>query len=149
MYATDEILETMLNDPDTMITILEKYKNEKERRLIAEQQVQELQPKATYYDEILNNKSLISVSQISKDYGMSATKFNKLLNDLRIQYKRSEQWLLYSHYQDKGYTQSKTHKYKKYNGSTGVKMQTKWTQKGRLFLYEELKKINILPMIER
>ena len=148
MYATDDVINTMLDDPDTMITLLTNYKEEKTRRLIAEQQVQELQPKATYYDLILDSSDTMTVSQIAKDYGMSAQAFNKLLDDLGIQYKQSGQWLLRSKYQSNGYTQSKSNKYKKNDGTTGVSLQTKWTQKGRLFLYEFLKDNGVLPSIE-
>ena len=71
-----------------------------------EQKVNELQPKATYYDLILQNKSLISISVIAKDYGMGAVSFNKKLHDLGVQYKQGGIWLLYAKYQDKGYTQT-------------------------------------------
>src|SRR5699024_7570102 len=148
MYATDDVINTMLDDPDTMITLLSNYKEEKTRRLIAEQQVQELQPKATYYDLILDSNDTMTVNQIAKDYGMSAQAFNKLLDDLGIQYKQSGQWLLRAKYQSNGYTHSKSYKFVKYDGTTGVNLQTKWTQKGRLFLYEILKDNNVLPSIE-
>ena len=148
MYATDDVINTMLDDPDTMITLLTNYKEEKTRRLIAEQQVQELQPKATYYDLILDSSDTMTATQIAKDYGMSAQEFNTLLSNLGIQYKQSGQWLLYKDYQSNGYTHSKSYKFEKYDGTTGVNLQTKWTQKGRLFLYEILKDNNVLPSIE-
>lgn len=148
MYATDDVINTMLDDPDTMITLLTNYKEEKTRRLIAEQQVQELQPKATYYDLILDSNDTMTATQIAKDYGMSAQEFNTLLSNLGIQYKQSGQWLLYKDYQSNGYTHSKSFKYQKNDGTTGVNLSTKWTQKGRLFLYEILKDNNVLPSIE-
>ncbi len=114
-----------------------------------DQIIGELKPKADYVDKILQNKSLIKVSSMAKDYGMSAQQFNKLLHDLRIQYKQGEQWLLYANIQDKGYTSSETHVYEKKDGTTDVSLLTKWTQKGRIFLYEELKRNGYLPMIER
>ena len=148
MYATDDVINTMLDDPDTMITLLTNYKEEKTRRLIAEQQVQELQPKATYYDLILDSSDTMTATQIAKDYGMSAQEFNTLLSNLGIQYKQSGQWLLYKDYQSNGYTQSKSFKYPKNDGTVGVNLSTKWTQKGRLFLYEFLKDNGVLPSIE-
>jgi Rha family phage regulatory protein len=111
-----------------------------------DQIIKELQPKATYYDLVLQNKSLLSISKIAKDYGMSARKLNKLLHELGVQYKQGDCWLLYAKYQEKGYTQSKTHAI----DSEISKMHTYWTQKGRLFIYETLKnKLGILPLIER
>ncbi|MGO3112467.1 MAG: phage antirepressor KilAC domain-containing protein [Staphylococcus saprophyticus] len=113
------------------------------------QKVSEYEPKASYLDTILNNKSLVTVGQIAKDYGMSAQSLNKLLHDLKVQYKQSGQWLLYSNIQDKDYTHSSTTEIEHKDGSTSVRMNTKWTQKGRLFIYELLKENDILPMIEK
>lgn len=127
---------------------------EQNERLQLDNQVQlqrigELEPKATYYDLVLRNKSLVTVGQIAKDYGMSAQALNKLLHELKVQYKQSGQWLLYSNLHDRGYTHSSTTEIEHKDGSTSVRMNTKWTQKGRLFIYDLLKKDSILPIIER
>ena len=113
--------------------------------LVLEQRVNELQPKATYYDLILQNKSLISISVIAKDYGMGAQTMNKLLHKLGVQYKQGEIWLLYAKYQDKGYTQTYLHAV----DAEKSKPHTKWTQAGRIFIYELLKREGIVPVIER
>ncbi len=114
-----------------------------------EQIINELKPKADYTDIILKSKELVNTNQIAKDYGMSAIQFNKILHDFNIQYKQNEQWLLYRKYQDKGYTFSETIVIDKVDGTSFIKMNTKWTQKGRLFLYNTLKEKNILPTIEK
>lgn len=145
MYATDELLD----NPDLLIEVATKLKEERTLRLIAEQRVNELQPKADYYDRILNNKGLVTVSTIAKNYGMSAVSFNKLLHELGIQFNQSGTWLLYSKFQDKGYTHIEPFDYEDKNGNQQVKTRMKWTQKGHIFLYETLKKNNYLPMIER
>ncbi|HGL3099465.1 TPA: phage antirepressor [Enterococcus faecium] len=145
MYATDDLL----NNPDLLIEVATKLKEERTQRLIAEQRVNELQPKADYYDRILNNKGLVTVSTIAKNYGMSAVSFNKLLHELGIQFNQSGTWLLYSKFQDKGYTHIEPFDYEDKNGNRQVKTRMKWTQKGHIFLYETLKKNNYLPMIER
>ncbi len=114
-----------------------------------DQQLGELKPKADYCDLILQSKALINISQIAKDYGMSGKAMNKLLRDLGVQYKQSNQWLLYSKYQNSGYTHSKTIDITRSNGLSDVRMHTEWTQKGRLFLYELLKRNGVIPVIER
>lgn len=114
-----------------------------------EQIINELQPKATYYDLILQCKDLLSITQIAKDYGMSGTQLNKKLNELGIQYKHRETWLLYAKYADKGYTSSRTREYPDSKGVIHSRLHTYWTQKGRLFIYEQLKGVNILPLIEK
>lgn len=141
MYATEELL----NNPDLLIQVATKLKEERTGRLLAEQQVQELKPKATYYDLILQNKSLLSVSKISKDYGMSARTMNTKLHELGVQFKQGDIWLLYAKYQDRGYTQTSTYALDEEHS----KVSTKWTQAGRLFIYELLKSEGILPVIEQ
>jgi prophage antirepressor-like protein len=149
LYATDELLA----DPDILIAALQELKAERERTkmlqltaAIQEQQIAEMQPKASYYDLILQNKNTVPVTQIAKDYGMSGRALNKLLHELGIQYKMRDTWLLYQEYANRGYTQSRTHTI---DADRSV-MHTYWTQKGRLFLYDLLiSECGMLPVIER
>lgn len=152
LYATDELLD----NPDLIIQMATKLKEERKVRKLLElenkvqsQQIAELQPKASYYDLILQCKDLLTVTEISKDYGMSAKGLNTKLHELGVQYRQSSIWFLYSKYQDKGYTQTKTQSYTKSDGTIGSSVHTYWTQKGRLFLYNLLKENSILPMIEK
>lgn len=118
---------------------------------VVEQQkvIEQLEPKASYYDLILQCKDLITTTVIAKDYGMSAKKFNSMLHDMEIQYKQGDIWVLYSKYQGQGYLKAKTHNYADGNGVQHSKEHAYWTQKGRLFLYDLLKQEGILPLIER
>lgn len=112
------------------------------------QQIAELQPKASYYDLILQCSNLLSMTLIAKDYGMTARELNTKLHELGIQFNQSGVWFLYAKYQDGGYTQTKTQKYSKSDGTQGCRVHMYWTQKGRLFLYDLLKSHNILPLVE-
>lgn len=118
---------------------------------VEEQQrvIEELQPKASYYDMILQCKDLIATTVIAKDYGMSAKKFNALLHDSGIQFKSGDVWVLYAKYQGNGYLKTKTHNFADEDGIQHSKEHSYWTQKGRLFLYEKLKSSGIYPLIER
>ena len=111
----------------------------------SKQIINELQPKASYYDLILQSKSLMSVSKIAKDFGKSAVWLNRKLEENKVQYSQGGVWLLYQKYAEKGYTQSTTHAI----DDEHSKLLTKWTQKGRLFIYELLKSDGILPLIEQ
>ena len=148
VYAMDDLL----NDPDALITALTAYKEEKEKvaqlqeeNLQKTQMITEMQPKATYYDLILQSASLVPITSIAKDYGMSAKRLNSLLADHGIQFKQGKTWFLYQKYAEQGYTSSKTHAI---DAEHSV-MHTYWTQKGRLFLYDFLKGLGILPLIEK
>lgn len=147
-YMTDEKIEEVLLNPDTIIKLATELKTERERRSIAEQRVNELTPKASYYDLVLSNKSLVTITQIAKDYGMSGQAMNHKLHDLGVIYKQGNTWLLYSKYQRTGWTHSETIMVTKSDGTQKAVMHTKWTQKGRLGLYELLKQHGILPLIE-
>ena len=116
----------------------------KEQQLL----IEEMKPKVYYTDTILQSDSLVQTTQIAKDYGMSARAFNKKLHELGVQYNTGSQWVLYQKYQDAGYAHSYTYEYTRPDGSHGTKMHLKWTQKGRLFLYNALKDAGILPVME-
>lgn len=136
MYAIDELLD----NPDLLIQTAVKLKEERTKRLIAEAKVAEYEPKADYVDKILKCQGTMATTQVAFDYGMSARQFNKLLHELGIQYKVNGQWILYTKHQRKGYVKTKT-----YERDGKVFLSTHWTQKGRLFLYEELKKAGHCP----
>lgn len=102
-----------------------------------------------YLERIKKSTSLVTITQIAKDYGMAGKSMNELLHELGVQYQQNGQWLLYSKYQDQGYVHSQTLLIPRSSGDDDAKMHTQWTQKGRLFLYEVLKKNGIVPVIER
>ena len=148
-YMTDKTIEEVLTNPDTIIRLATDLKNERQEKLMLAQQVTELKPKADYTDLILSNKTLVTITFIAKDYGMSGLAMNKLLHDLGVQYSQSGVWLLYAKHQTKGWTQSETTEVVRKDGSKKLVMNTKWTQKGRLGLYELLKDNGYLPLIEQ
>lgn len=105
--------------------------------------------KTDYMDMILANPATVVTTQIAQDYGMSAKTFNQMLYHFKIQHKVNDQWILYAPYMSQGYVHSKQVVIDLQNGQQKIKYNTEWTQRGRLFLYEELKKRNVLPLIEK
>lgn len=156
VYATDNMVEKMLADPDAMIAALTELKAERQKSkslqqtvAIQHQQIAEMQPKASYYDLVLNCKDLVSISVIAKDYGWSARRMNNYLHEKKVQYKKGKIWLLYQKYAEKGYTSTKTQTYAGNDGNMHTSVHTYWTQAGRLFIYDLLKADGVLPTIER
>lgn len=137
VYATDDFIEKTLANPDFAIKVLTQLKEERERNAI-------LQPKADYCDAVLDSDEVLDLSAIAQEYGLSGQTLNRMLSDFMIQYRKGGTWYLYQKYVGKGYARLKT---VYVNGRTITYLA--WTQKGRYFLYQELKKRGILPVDER
>lgn len=142
VYANQETLDNIVSDPNTLITVLTKYRDEKQLRLKIEEEIllleaqnNEMKPKVEYHDAVLKKESLISTGIIAKDLGMSATKLNNLMKMNQILYKQSGTYKPYSEYQwliTDGYAD-----YYSYPIENTVP-QLKWTEKGRKWIGENL-----------
>lgn len=143
-YLTDETLRQVLRSPEFAVQLFQELQSEKEKTAALEEYLEEAAPKAHYCDTVLTCSNALPVSIIAKDYSMTAIAFNRLLNDLGIQYRLGSTWLLYKEWDGKGYTHSRTYHI---NDKTAV-VHTYWTQKGRMFLYDRLAWFGILPISE-
>lgn len=141
--SPEKIMARALKLADKQIGLLQ-IENEKQNQIIGE-----LKPKADYTDKILQSKGTVKVNVIANDYGLSAQALNGILHKLGIQYKQGKDWLLYRKYRGMGYTHSKTIHFYHKDGTPDTNINMEWTQKGRLFLYELLKKNGVIPSIER
>ena len=130
-----------------VLAIENKKLEEENIQLAAENQ--ELKHDKNYLDLIMRSKALLTISQIAQDYGMSGKALNKQLAQMGIQYSINGQWILYAKYKDCGYVSSRSIDITRTDGRQDVVLHTEWTQAGRKFLYEELKKQGIIPMLER
>lgn len=153
IYATSDVIDHIIANPDYGIRLLSELKAEREHVSALEETtarqerlLMQMRPKVTYLDLILQNRELIPITAIAKDYGMSGRAMNRLLHSLGIQYRINSMWVLYQQHADLGYTHSMTERIYK----DKIVMYTCWTQKGRLFLYNLLKeRLGMLPVIER
>lgn len=151
MYATDGIIDKMIDDPDFGIHLLSKLKDERERShklAIKNQELEQdnnaMRPKAEYCDRVLDSESLITTTAIAKDFGMSAYQLNKFLYEQHIQYRSKDnmRWYLYQKYAALGYAKSRTGFDANGNSFTNLV----WTEKGRKFIYELLASKGIHPV---
>lgn len=141
-YATADTLEELLRNPEFGRKLLHKLGEERDKNEQLQEIVEDMAPKALYCDLVLKSDTTIPVNLIAKDYGMSATSFNRLLHKLSVQYPLGGTWLLYQKFAEQGYTQTYTY----YTVSGGTLLHTKWTEKGRKFLYEFLAYYGIMPV---
>ena len=144
-----EALKALVTSEEQKQQLIEDGKAKDNEIVALSATITEMQPRLTYLDRILQSKDTVLVTSIAQDYGMSAKAFNILLRNMKIQHKVGMQWVVYAKYLKEGYVQSETFEFDHKDGSKGVRLTTRWTQKGRLFLYEELKRHDVLPLIER
>ncbi len=153
-WVMEEVLPTIRRTgsystvPQSFSQALRLAADLEEKNILLEQQIAEYEPKLSYLDMILSSTDTVATSQIAADYGMSAIRLNKILNHFGIQHKVSGQWILYKKHMNKGYTRSHTSEIPKTDGGTKVVMNTKWTQKGRVFIYETLRKYGHYPQMD-
>lgn len=121
------------------MSILQSRVDEYKMQLVkANDTILEQAPIVQYANEVLSSPDLISTTIIAKDLGMSAANLNKILRARGVLYKQAETWVLYSKYQDKGYTHTKTHTHYDSQGVKRTTIHTYWTQSGRQFIHDLL-----------
>ena len=141
VYAVDEVL----NNPDLLLSALEALKQEREAARSLQELLTVMEPKAAYYDKVLACPEALPITIIAKDYGWSARKMNLFLQEAGVQFRLGKTWVLYAAFAGKGYTKSETILYTDQCGDTHPYLFTKWTQKGRLMIYELMKAAGYEP----
>ena len=156
MYMTDNVWDTITSNPEKLGEVLINYGKVKreleqleEENQIQKQLIAEYKPIKEYVDTILSSEDTMTITQIAADYGLSAYELNKTLNEQRIIRKVGGQWILYAEHMNKGYTKSETITVKRKNGTEKVVPNTKWTQKGRLFIHNLLETLGIKANMDR
>lgn len=153
------------SDPNVVFQLAKNWKEETEKRIALEQenklkdtqlthqslQLRQAAPKVEYFDNVLESKTDIPTTIIAKDLGMSANALNNRLKKLGVQYKRggytngdgvlkNYTWVPYAKYQKDGLGRTKTHHHTGVNGEVITTHHWYWNEKGRLFIYDLLKK---------
>lgn len=105
--------------------------------------IAEMEPVVDFAQRCLLAEGAVTTTSIAKNYGLSATKLNQLLKGLGVQYKVGNQWVLYSQYQDCGYTETRRTPIQKKDGEVVLVSETLWTPKGIEFIDQMLQSVNI------
>lgn len=148
-YLTPAKIEEVLSNPDTIIKLATELKKLRTENQMQAQQIAEFKPIKEYVDIILQSTDTVTITQIAADYGLSAKKLNKILNEEKVQHKVNDQWILYSNMMNKGYTKSETIDIERSDGRIESKMYTRWTQKGRLKIHEILTNLGFIANYDR
>lgn len=141
-YMSPEVIEKILTNPDTIIRLATDLKLEREKRLEFQKKVELMEPKAEYYDNVLQSPNLISITEIAKEFGMNARQMNNFLADHHVQYRINGTWAPYEEYANSGYMKYKTF-YNDVNGENQSKLHAYWTQAGRAFIHKLCKENGI------
>jgi phage regulatory protein, rha family len=128
---------------------IERIEELEEENQIQKQVIAEYKTVKEYVDTILSSEDTMSITQIAADYGLSAMVLNGILNENRVIRKVGNQWILYVEHMNKGYTKSETITVKRKDGTDKVVPNTKWTQKGRLFIHNLLESLGIKANMDK
>ena len=145
-WVTSEILPTIRKNGHYELE--QRTRKLENRNTLLEEISAQQKPLTDYARHILSSTQTVTITQRAQDYGFTAVRFDELLKHLHIQHKVGGQWILYAPHIGKGYVQSFSSYFVQPDGEVQVKLHTRWTQSGRLFLYEELKRAAVLPLIE-
>jgi len=98
LYATDQVIDNILNNPNFGIELLTRLKEERAARAEAERKNAIL----------MHVNKTYTVTEIAKELGLrSATQLNRILAEKKIQYQVNGTWVMYSRYSDQGYEEIK------------------------------------------
>ncbi len=114
---------------------------------ISTRENEELKQKS-YADFVSEQKEPMTISCIAKDYGLSAIRLNEILESMKIQYRVYGTWRLQPDFRELDLVVYEAHGYHDHEGNHQEAYRMKWTQKGRLFIYEVLRNVGIHPVME-
>lgn len=147
IYATEDVMEKIMNDPAFGIRLLTTVQEERLARKKAEEsleiarQEREIdKPKVQYFEEVLKSGNSMPINLIASEFGLSHRQMNNILFQLGVQYRSSGVWILYKKYKDKGYTEIKTIPLPlDEKGNTFTMHHMYWFETGRLFIHDLMK----------
>ena len=98
-------------------------------------QIEAMEPKAEYCDEVLDSVSCLTTTQIAKELSMTVNDLTRVLEHQKVMYKQGGHWLLYADYARKGYAKSRTKSWYDLEGDLHTRTYLVWTEAGRQFIH--------------
>ena len=149
-YATAEVMEKALTDPDYAIRIFTEMKNLRQQKQLLEgknrlleNENKEMAPKAEYAEKVLQSTDSITFRELAKELNMrSATELLNKLIKARIVYRAGDKYngyryLPYAKYSGLGFFDTRTYHFVHRDGTPGTSVGTVVTEKGRMFLHKQ------------
>lgn len=118
---------------------------ERKKVKVLEAENAKMKPDSDYAKAVLLSDESLTTTQIAMNYGLTARKLNKILEEMGIQHVVNKQWIPYKKYLGNGYVVG--HPIELPNGKT--KEVTRWTRAGQKFIYSKLKEAGYLPVGEQ
>ena len=127
IYATDNVIDNILNNPDFGIELLTKLKEERAARVEAE----------IKNAILMHVNKTYTITEIAKELGLkSAIQLNRILAEKKIQYQVNGTWVMFSQYSNYGYEEIK----QEVLDSGKVIYHRRITQMGREFILDLFEK---------
>ena len=148
IYATEEVLDKMIDSPEFGIKLLTSLKEEREKRKALENvvevqgnQLEEQKPLVEFANRVSNTDRLISVGEMAKllkdkGFNVGRNKFFEYLRDNKILMGNN---VPYQKYIDAGYF----HVRETSNRNGGVFLTTYVTGKGQMYLVDKVKNLSM------
>lgn len=136
IYATEDTIENMLNNPDTMIRVLTELKEERKQRILLQKENTSLLPDAKMARDIIKYSGLYTLKEVADIVESGRTELCTLLRIAKVLSKQTGYNLPLNKYIKQGYFKIKIKE--KYN--TPV---TLVTARGMKFIYRLVKKYDM------
>lgn len=130
IYATPEAVEKSLQDPDYIIGILTRVKEQRAELAAKDKYISVMEPKAEFYDAVAGSKDSISIADVAKVLGIRGVGQNNLFKSLRELHILDERNIPLQEYVDRGYFRVIEQKYTVPSGETRISLKTLVFQRG-------------------
>lgn len=128
-YMTPDTMERALSDPDFLISLAQRLKDEQQKRKALQAKVEEDKPKVDFYNDVTSSGDAIEIGEVAKllDMGVGRNKLFSILREEKILMKDN---IPFQEYVDRGYFEVVETRYQRPNGDVGINLKTLVFQKG-------------------
>ena len=138
IYATPEVVEKSIQDPDYIIGILNRIKEQREELAAKDKYINVLEPKADFYDAVAGSRDTVSIGEVAKVLAIPGLGQNNLFKRLRELHILDDRNVPMQEFVDRGYFRVIEQRYTVPAGETRIHLKTLVYQKGLDYLRRRL-----------